>query len=300
MKRPVQKKIAYIVVASALRVLGLLPFEISCKIGEWAGYLLFKLSRKHRLIAYNNLKLSFPQKGEEEIWEITEQVFLNIGIMLAEVAAASVRGESWIKKQVSIEGREHLEEALRKGKGVLLLTGHLGNWEYVALGIGREYPLSFVARSLDNEYLNDFITGLRTMFGSEMISNKRAAYKIMDALKRKRAVGILMDQNVLWDHGIFVDFFGRPACTTPVIPVVALKTGAPVIPAFAIRVSPGRIKIIIKEEVRFEPTGDKKEDTRRYTQLLTKVIESNIRDYPDQWFWVHRRWKSKEPSPQQG
>lgn len=300
MKRPIQKKIVYIVVTAAIRVLGLLPFEISCKIGEYIGYLLFKLSRRHRLIAYNNLKHSFPRKGDEEIWEITEQVFLNIGIMLAEVAAASVQGERWIKKCVSIKGREHLEDALGKGKGVLLLIGHLGNWEYVALGVGREYPLSFVARSLDNEYLNDFITGLRTMFGSEMIGNKRAPYKIMDALKRKRAVGILMDQNVLWDHGVFVDFFGRPACTTPVIPIVALKTGAPILPVFAIRVSPGRIKIIIGEEVRFVPTGNKKEDTKRYTQLLTKVIESNIRDYPDQWFWVHRRWKSKEPASQQG
>jgi len=200
------------------------------------------------------------------------------------------------KRRVDIEGLEQALRLLEKKKGALLLLGHFGNWELMGLMskvIGN--PIMVIAKPMKkNKWVDQFITKIRNTAGLEVISNVKASRIVMQALSQNRVVGILIDQRAKRSEGVWADFFGRKAPTTPGLAVLAMKSGAPVLPVFMVRNGLQKHRLVIKEPLELIHTGSIKKDVETNTQLFNHTLESMIRQYPDQWFWVHRRWERKK------
>ena len=285
--------IQYVLILLFIKIINVFSFKISLQIGRFIGLLLYLFDARHRNVAINNLMASFPEKSHNEIKRIAKESSRNIGCTIAEMARVFKGGREWVDNAVIFEGRENIEKALEKGKGVLVVTAHIGNWEVGALASARDFRLNFVVRPLDNRFINSLIYKLRIAFNSGVIAKKNAIREILRCLNKNEIVAILMDQNTSREEGMFVDFFGRKACTTPVVALLALRTGAPVIPTFTIREGIGKFKVVIGEAIEVVSSGDNQRDIEKYTAIFTGVIESTIRRYTDQWFWLHRRWKTK-------
>jgi KDO2-lipid IV(A) lauroyltransferase len=255
----------------------------------------YYLSPKHRLIALQNLKMAFPDKSMPELIYIAKGVYRNIGTVLAEFFKIPALTKQNIRQWVDVEGLENLENALKKNRGVLIFSAHLGNWELLAAAIAVLCKPSVVLyRRLDNPVLENLVLWVRSSTGNILLLKDGAMRSMLQYLKRNAAMGILIDQNMAWQEGVFVDFFGRPACTTEGIAFLALHTGAPVHSVFVIRRPDGSYRLIISKEVEIIQTGDQNADVRTNTQNFTKIVEDMVRQYPDQWLWVHQRWKTKD------
>jgi KDO2-lipid IV(A) lauroyltransferase len=214
---------------------------------------------------------------------------------LAEVCLFPSYTRENVTKIVVYDGFENFERAEARGKGVIYLTAHLGGWELSAFSHSIQgHPLHVVMRSMDNPFLDRFITHLRTMHGNRAVDKDNFVRGLLSAMKAGETVGILMDTNMTPPQGVFVDFFGIPACTASGLARIALRTDAAVVPGFTIW-----DRELRKYRLRFDPaldlirTGDEEADIVANTALFTKVIEEYVRRYPDQWLWVHRRWKTR-------
>jgi KDO2-lipid IV(A) lauroyltransferase len=219
----------------------------------------------------------------------------NLGWMAAEFARIPRLTKENIEKVVILEGHENFLEGQKRGKGVLYLTGHIGAWELSSFAHAvYGYPLHYMARPLDNERLDALVNQYRCSSGNKPIFKNESARVMLKILRDSGTIGILADQNTMPEEGVFVDFFGKSACTTTGIARVALHTGAAVVPGFAYW-----DETIQKYRLRFEPpvdlsrTGDTEQDVLENTQRFTKVIEQIIRKHPDQWVWIHARWKTR-------
>ena len=277
-----------------LKFLGLLSRKWDVRIADFLGRILFNVDKKHRRIAMDNLTYAFGhQKQPEEIEKIARQVFINLVKIVFEIGWSLNLDERHLSKHFKIDGYHHLKKAYEKGKGVLLLTAHCGNWELLSVvGAMIKFPQSIVVRPLDFKPLDHFIFKLRTRFGGKMIPKERSFRKIIRRLDRGEMVLLLMDQNVDWYEGVFVDFMGHRACTNKGLALLALKTGAPVVPVFMVREKSG-FRAEFGPEIFTVKTGDKQKDIEINTREYNRVIENFILRYPDQWFWVHHRWKTK-------
>jgi KDO2-lipid IV(A) lauroyltransferase len=200
---------------------------------------------------------------------------------------------SKIEGLVTVEGWENLTNAIRLGKGILLFSAHFGNWELGSLIISRAVKLNVVARALDNELMEAELVRFRRRLGSHIIYKQQAARGILQALRNGEAVAILIDQNVLRVQAVFVDFFGRPAGTTPVLGAFALRTGAPLVPAYCLPVASGRYLLKILPPPAVVLDGDVGTNVLKITQICTKIIENEIRSNPGFWLWFHDRWRSR-------
>ena len=190
---------------------------------------------------------------------------------------------------------ENYQAAIAKGKGVLSIVAHFGNWELMTIAVPMfSKPMYIVYRPLDNPVIDNMVEYVRTMNGNELIPKGGSGKRIMELLKENQIIGILSDQNVATYEGVFVDFFGRPACTGVGLAVMAMRSGAPVIPAFMARQKSGKYKLILKPAVEAIRTDDYEADLVVNTQRFTKIVEEIVREYPDQWFWFHQRWKTKK------
>ncbi len=242
-----------------------------------------------------NLKLAFPEKTRRERARILRGVFISLGRQLAEVCLFPTYTLENVGKVVVYDGFENFERALARGKGVLFLTAHLGGWELSAFTHSLYgHPLHIVMRPLDNVYLDSLMRRYRTMHGNSTVDKDDFVRGLLSAMKAGETVGILMDTNMTPPQGVFTDFFGIPACTASGLARIALRTDAAVVPGFTIW-DPG----LRKYRLRFDPalklvrTGNDDADVLANTTLFTKVIEDYVRKYPDQWLWVHRRWKTR-------
>jgi KDO2-lipid IV(A) lauroyltransferase len=194
---------------------------------------------------------------------------------------------------VDVEGREHADDAVSGDVGALMLTGHFGNWELCGLVQGQFFGgIGVVARVLDNPELDQRLCAFRALTGNTVIYKQRALQQVLRFLREKKSVAVLIDQNVQ-SGGVFVDFFGRPAATTTVAAALALKTGAPVLPGFTELLPNGRYRTFYRPPIRYRPTGDRLGDLVALTQKLTTTIEEVVRSRPEQWLWLHRRWKTQ-------
>ena len=257
--------------------------------------LFFHLVPRQRLIAVYNLRRAFPEKSDDEILRIARGVYRNMGIMAAEFFDVPRLTKENIGELVEPEGLEHCLKALEKGRGVLFFTAHFSNWELSAAAAALLIkPVVAIYRTLDNALLDHLVLRVRSATGNTLIPKEHSMRTMIRSLKRNEIVGILIDQNVAWNEGVFVDFFGRPACTTNGLALLALHTGAPVLPGYIVRLPDGRYRLVIGPEVEITRTGDRAEDVLANTQRFTKVIEETVRRYPDQWFWVHQRWKTQK------
>jgi KDO2-lipid IV(A) lauroyltransferase len=256
--------------------------------------LFYHLVPRQRLIALYNLRSAFPEKTEDEILRIARGVYRNLGIVAAEFFDLPRLTKETIGEFVEAEGLEHCTKALEKGRGVLMFGAHFGNWELEAVAASLLVkPLVVIYRPLDSAVLDALVLRARSATGNVPLAKDRAMRPMLRSLKENGILGILIDQNVAWYEGVFVDYFGRPACTTDGLALLALHTEAPVLPAYMVRRPDNRYRLVIGPEVEVTRTGDREADILANTQRFTKVIEETVRQYPDQWLWVHQRWKTQ-------
>jgi KDO2-lipid IV(A) lauroyltransferase len=283
-----------IIFNTLFKFLGIFSKKRAARISNFLGKILFNVAKKHREIALDNLTYAFGhEKQSEEIEKIAQQVFINLVQIVFEIAWSLQLDKKHLSRQFKIDGFHHIKKAYEKGKGVLVLTAHFGNWELLSVIGGMiKFPQSVVVRPLDFRPLDHFVFKLRTRFGGKIIPKQRSFRKIFRCLARGEFVYLLMDQNVDWYEGVFVDFMGHRACTNNGLALLALKTGAPVVPVFMIREKSG-LRAEFGPEVVTVKTGDRQKDIEINTQEYNRVIENVVRRYPDQWFWIHQRWKTK-------
>jgi Kdo2-lipid IVA lauroyltransferase/acyltransferase len=287
--------IEYAAVWFLLKVLGVLPRPVARSFATGVARVLFALSPKLRKTAEVNLQMAFPEWNETQRNAVIHGMVRNLGWMAAEFARFSKYSKENIEKIVVLDGNENFLEGQRRGKGVLILTGHIGAWELSSFAHALYgYPLHYMARPLDNQRIDDLVNGYRGLSGNRQIFKNESARVILKVLKEAGTVGILADQNTMPEEAVFVDFFGTKASTSTGIARVALHTGAAVVPGYAVWDAS-----LQKYCLRFEPpvelirTGDTERDILDNTQKFTKVIEDIIRKYPEQWVWVHGRWNTR-------
>lgn len=279
---------------SLFKLLGRLPRAWTAKMADIMGEMLFCVDKKHRDIAMGNLTYAFGfQKQPQEIKKIARQVFINLMQVVFEIGWSLQLKDSHFTEHFRIDGYHHIQNAYEKGKGVLALTAHFGNWELLTIIAAMiQFPINIVVRPLDFKPLDHFIFNLRTRYGGKIIPKQRSFRTIIRCLNRGEMVALLMDQNVDWYEGVFVDFMGHRACTNKGLALLALKTGAPVVPCFMIREKKG-FRAEFGPEISTLKTGDRQKDIEANTREYNRVIENVIHRYPDQWFWIHQRWKTK-------
>jgi Kdo2-lipid IVA lauroyltransferase/acyltransferase len=277
-----------------LKLVGALPRPLARAAGISIAWTVYLLHGKLRRVGMRNLELAFPEKTRRERKKILRGVFTSLGRQVAEVCLFPKYTRENVSKIVVYEGFENFERALARGKGVMFLTAHLGAWELSAFAHSLYgYPLNVVMRPLDNPYLDRLAREYRTMHGNKAV-DKDFARGLIAAMRKGETVGVLMDTNMIASQGVFVDFFGIPACTASGVARVALKTDAAVVPGFTIW-----DPVLQKYRLRFDPavelirTGNTESDVVANTAKFTKEIEDYVRRYPDQWLWVHRRWKTR-------
>ena len=289
--------IIYVFLKGSSFFINLLPEGFALWMGRRLGSAGYHLDWEHRKVALQNLYLAFGQeKSASEIQGVARRAFQNLGMMAMEFFRIPRLSMEDFKKKVSVEGLDEALRLLEKKKGGLLLIGHFGNWElmgFMSKVIGN--PIMVIAKPMKkNRWVDQFITEIRNAAGLEVISNVKASRKVIRALSQNRVVGILIDQRAKRSEGVWADFFGRKAPTTPGLAVLALRTGAPVLPVFMVRNGFQNHRLLIKKPLELIRTGNFKKDVEANTQLFNQTLESMIRQYPDQWFWVHRRWERKK------
>lgn len=284
----------YALILRVMRTLGRIPRPMARKIGNFLGDAGFWLDRRHREITLDNLAFAMgAELDPKQRWRMARAVYRNLGQILFEVGWSLHASPEERDRRIRIEGLENYRAAYAKGKGVLAITAHIGNWELLSIVAGQtNMPINVVYRPLDYLPLNLFFERLRTRFGARLIPTSRAMLKIVRALKKKDVIAILMDQSVDWYDGVWVDFFGRRTCTSKGVALIALKTGSPVLPVFLYRETSG-YRAVFGMEIPLVATGDKTSDIESNTLNYSKAIENGIRRHPEQWFWVHRRWKKR-------
>lgn len=258
------------------------------KTGAKLGRLLFRLSKKHRNRALSNLKLVFPEMSESERRKLAIQVFEHFGIITIDFVRTSSRTDKEVLENMEEEGLSILESSLAKGKGVLLFTPHFGNWERFAHYLkARGHEVFAVARDADDAQVQQDVARLREMSGLTMMSRGNAARTILSLLKENKIVGLLTDQNCAES---FVPFFGLPTGTVLGPATLSLRTGAPLVPIYCVRIAPGKYRTEILHPI--EPKPGFEDNVDALTRSMNDTLESIVRKHPEQWLWFHDRWKS--------
>lgn len=279
-----------------LNLLRLVPVSVRRTLFVGLSLCYYHLAPRRRLIAIYNLTRAFPEKTAAEVRGIARGVYRNMALVAAEFFDLPALTRETLKDAVEVEGIEGCQRALAKGRGVLLFGAHFGNWELQAAAASLLLgPLTVIYRPLDNAFLDRLVLAVRSATGNIPLPKQHAMRRMLRTLREGGMVGLLIDQNWSRKEGVFVDFFGRPACTTEGLALLALHTGAPVVPAFMVRRGDGRYRLVFGPEMEVTATGDREADVRRNTQNFTAVLEEMIRRYPSQWLWVHQRWKTRPP-----
>lgn len=295
-KPSLRHRAEYWAAKSVLSLLGALPHRCARWVCCLLATLSYRLWPRLRATGLWNLELAYPEWSDRERRRALSANFQSLGRMLADFAHFPRLNRANIERLIVYDGFEHFESARSQGKGVLFLTAHFGAWELGSFAHGvYGFPVNFVARKLDNPLIDSLINRYRCMSGASPIDKAEFARPALRALKRNESVGILMDQNMLPAEGVFVDFFGRPASTTPSPARVAQKTGAAVVLGLVIwdaKLGKHRLRF---ESVEWISRLDPGEEVLVNTANFTRILERHIRRHPEQWLWVHRRWKTRPP-----
>jgi KDO2-lipid IV(A) lauroyltransferase len=291
----VRERLEYWIVWLWVKTIGLLPRPLARAKGIVLGLIVYLLFGRLRRVGMRNLALAFPEMTRRDRRRILRGTYISLGRQLAEVCLFPRYTRESVSEIVVYEGFENFERAYARRKGVLFLTAHLGAWELSAFAHSLQgHPLAIVMRSLDNSRVDHLIQSYRTMHGNRTVDKDDFVRGLLAAMRDGETVGILMDTNMTPPQGVFVDFFGIPACTASGLARIALRTDAAVVPGFTVWDSKLR-KFILRFDAALElvRTGDDQADVMANTAKFTKIIEDYIRRYPDQWLWVHRRWKTR-------
>jgi Kdo2-lipid IVA lauroyltransferase/acyltransferase len=266
-------------------------------VGAGIGWLAFHLLDRLRKVGFRNLELAFPEKTASEREIILRKVYRNLGWLLAEFCQMSSYTPEQASRFIQYDGLENYLAARDRGRGVLVLTGHLGAWElssfYHSL---MGYPMGMVIRRLDNPLVDEFVNRIRCLHGNRVMHKDDFARGLIASMRAGETVGILMDTNMTPPQGVFVPFFGVEACTASGMARIARKTEAAVVPGFLLwEERQQRYVLRFGKELNLVHTADSEADAVANTALFTSVIEGYVRDYPEQWLWMHRRWKTRPP-----
>ncbi|HWQ34375.1 MAG TPA: lysophospholipid acyltransferase family protein [Blastocatellia bacterium] len=287
--------IEYAVAWTILKSLGALPRATAIRLAQAIGALARLLRPRLSRHAETSLRLAFPDLDERERERILRGVFSNLGRLLGEISQFPRFNRDNISSIVVYEGLENFLAARDEGRGVILLTGHIGAWELSVFAHSLYgYPMSFLKRNVDNPLVERLAESYRLRHGNRSIDKRGSVREILKTLKAGGVVGILADLNATREEGVFVDFFGVPASTTAGVATLALRTGAVVLPGYIVWDDEASIhRLHFEKPIETISTGNQKEDVITNTQRYTKALEDIIRRYPDQWLWIHRRWKTR-------
>jgi KDO2-lipid IV(A) lauroyltransferase len=287
--------IEYFTVVLVRAIVRVLPHGAVLGLGAGIGLAFYTIDRSHRRLAIANLRAAFPHRSAAECRRLARNTFKHFGRLLTSLLKFSTMAPAEMRARVEFDGAERVEDAHALGKGVLLFTGHFGYWELNALVHALELPpLAVLARALDNPHLNVLLERVRTATGNSVIYRRGAVRRVLRALASNGGVAMLIDQHIQAADAVIVDFFNRPAATTSALASIALRTGAPVIPAFALPLPGGRYRMVYEHPVA-PPASADPAAIRDFTQRCTDVLEMYVRRYPDLWLWMHRRWRDLQP-----
>lgn len=275
-------------------VVHMMPFSAVEAVGGAIGLTFYTIDRGHRRLAIENLRAAFPHRSAAECRDIARRTFKHFGRLLTTLLKFSTMTPAEMRARVEFVGAERVEDAHALGRGVLLFTGHFGYWEINALVHAlRLPPLAVLARALDNPQLHALLERVRTTTGNSVIYRKGAVRRVLRVLGNNGAIAILIDQHMQSADAVVVDFFNRPASTTSALAAIAARTGAPVIPVFALPLPGGRFRMVYEHPVE-PPISDTPEALKEFMQRCTDVLEMYVRRYPDLWLWMHRRWRDSQ------
>ena len=290
-----RETLEYWLVLAVVRTLGFLPRGVARLLAGIISFLVYRLQGRLRRVGFRNLQMALPELSPAARRKILHRVYRHLGWQLVEFCRMTRYTPENTRTWLRTDGLEHYLAAQARGNGVLVITGHLGAWElssfYHSL---MGHPMGMVIRPLDNRRLNAFVNGIRCLHGNYVLHKDDFGRGLLKAMHAGGTVGILMDTNMTPPQGAFVEFFGIEACTATGLAHVARKTGAAVLPGFMLwEPAEGQFVLHFGPEVKIPQTEDVAADILAGTQLCTRVIESWIRRYPDQWLWIHRRWKTR-------
>lgn len=290
-----KQKLEFALIWLLVKTLGILPRTSARAVGATIGWVAWLGLPRLRRVGMRNLELAFPEKTVKECKRILRVLYRNLGWQLAEFCKMPRIALSQADRFIRCEGLENYLQARDRGKGVLVLTGHIGAWElssfYHSLA---GHPMSMVIRRLDNPLVDRFVNRIRCLHGNRVLHKDDFARGLIAAMRTGETVGVLMDTNMTPPQGAFVDFFGQSACTASGVARVAQRTGAAVVPGFMVwEPSEKQYVLHFLPPLALVDTDDEERDTVSNTQIFTRALEDIIRRYPDQWLWVHRRWKTR-------
>lgn len=270
-----------------------LPYKIKIKTGKRLGLVFFSIDKKHREVCKKNIMDAFPELSVREVEDLSKKTFENIGRLFVEVVFLKTICNNLFSYS-SVSGWENLQQVVSMNKGYFLVSGHFGNWEFVAYRQSQlGYALEMVTRPLDNPYLERYFRRIRENCGNRVIYKRNAVKEMVKSLKQKKGVAFVFDQNFGEEGAFFVPFFGKPAATTPALGKVASHLKIPILPVFAIPEEFG-YKIVYKEPILPERYSEFENVPLILTKEVTKMLEENVRKTPYAWFWLHERWRTKE------
>ncbi len=274
-----------------------IPRNVLCFLGKLPWSIMYYLDIPHRRIVKRNLKFAYPEWADKEICRTSRRIFRNLGITIFEILQMAFFSKEDFLRNIRIKGEEHLIAAIKGGKGVIIISAHLGNWEAASLFspcyLG--YPVTVVVRKIESGIINSWILKLRTRFGNSVIEKEGALPEMTQTLRDGKILALMIDQGTKISEGVELLFFGKKVTVTPAAAMLALRCKSPVLPVFCVREEDQKLTIIINPPVKLVRTKDLRNDLKTNTQSMTDAIEKAVRKYPDQWLWLHKRWKRFYP-----
>jgi Kdo2-lipid IVA lauroyltransferase/acyltransferase len=287
----------YLVARAIFGFLGMLPLTLALRVGEAVTWMVWLVAVPLRRVGMMNLTIAFPDKPQAERARILRTSMLNLGRMAAELAHLPRLSDGELREMVQFEDEAWLREALtwERPTGVLILSGHFGNWELLVYAQGRRgHPVTMVHRPMRNPLIDRWLNAVRARAGTRLVRKHHAAGEVLRALRQKQLLVLPFDQNSTRGLGVFVDFFGLPASTNAGLARVALRADAPIVPAFIVRQGRSARHVVhLLPIMEAERTGDMQADVLATTARLSAVFEEMVRRFPEQWLWVHKRWKTR-------
>ncbi len=295
--RALRHRLEYLALRLVTGVLGALPLEFAMRLAAGVAAVLIRVAGPIRRIGLTNLAIAFPEKSEAERMAILVASYENLGRMVAECAHLHRLTPENVQETVRNDNPIWTDEMLPQlaSQGILILTGHFGNWEMFAYAYGLYgHPVSLVHQTIKNPLVDAYVEGMRSGGGTRLFRKQEAARAVLRAVRERALVVLPLDQNQSRRAGVFVDFFGRPASTSAGLARIALRTGAPIFPAFLVREgTSARHRIVFLPRVSIASMADRDSAALEVTQRCTAVLEAMIRKHPDHWLWTHKRWRTR-------
>jgi KDO2-lipid IV(A) lauroyltransferase len=280
-----------------MRIIAGIPKSIVHFLGNLLGILIYYIDFSHRRIVKRNLKFAYPEWSDDEVSRVSRRIFRNVGVTVFEILRMAFYSKEDFLRNIRVRGEEHLKNAVSGGKGVIIISAHLGNWEAASLFAPCYFGnhVTVVARNIESGFVNRWMLRFRSRFGNSVIDKEGALPEMMNTLRNGKILALMIDQGTKRSEGVELLFFGKKVTVTPAAAMLALRCKSPVLPVFCVREEDNKLTIIIEPPVQIVRTDDLRDDLRSNTQTMTDIIERAVRKYPDQWLWLHKRWKRFHP-----